>query len=122
MKLRLLDSDYAICKVEDFSRVNFDAEFVFLAKTDEEYSIVCPSADLPANHTAVEYNWRAFRIEGQLDFSLVGIISKISAILAGENIGLFVVSTYITDYVLVKAYQLEQAVEALKQEGYQFDA
>lgn len=60
------------------------------------------------------------KIEGILDFSLIGILSKISTILANEKIGIFVVSTYNTDYILVKKENLEKAVESLKKENYLF--
>lgn len=120
MVLRLLESEFAICKVPDFSQVDLKAAFVFLAKTDEECSIVCAADHIPANSLEAERPWRAFRIEGQLDFSLIGIIARISSTLADRGIGLFVVSTYNTDYVLVKSHQLENTIQALTEDGYVF--
>ena len=72
----------------------------------------------PANTIAREDGWRGFRIEGVLDFSLVGILSEISGILASHGIGIFAVSTYNTDYILVKKENFYKAMEALAQAGY----
>ena len=63
--------------------------------------------------------WRGFRIEGVLDFSLVGILAGLSAILAARKIGIFTVSTYNTDYILVKNGDFERALAALEEAGYE---
>ena len=63
--------------------------------------------------------WRAFRIQGTLDFSLIGILSKISTILAENKIGIFAVSTFNTDYILVKENNFDSALNALKEHGYE---
>jgi len=120
MELRLLEPEFAIWKARDFAQVDFDSSFLFLAKTDDECSIVCPADELPQNCLAVERSWRAFRIEGQLDFSLVGIIAQISAVLAAKGIGIFVVSTFNTDYILVRNHHLADAMQVLTQNGYPF--
>lgn len=62
--------------------------------------------------------WKAFRIQGVLDFSLIGILSRISAILAENKIGIFAVSTYNTDYILVKKENYQRALKALETQGY----
>ena len=62
--------------------------------------------------------WRGFRIQGQLDFSLIGILSELSAILARNRIGIFAVSTYNTDYILVKEENFEKAMRVLAEAGY----
>ena len=74
---------------------------------------------MPSNVTAQEDGWKAMRIEGELDFSLIGILSRISGILAAENIGIFVISTYNTVYILTKQENYERALAALKEEGYE---
>lgn len=102
MKIESLKGDFTICRVCDFSKVNFYAEYCFTAKTDGENSVVCLTCDTPANAEAREDGWRGFRVEGVLDFSLIGILAKISSLLAEEQIGLFAVSTYNTDYIFVK--------------------
>ena len=73
---------------------------------------------MPSNTTERDDGWRCFRIQGVLDFSLIGILSKISGILAENKIGIFAVSTYNTDYVLVKSENFEKAMTALAEKGY----
>ena len=118
LELKKLSYDLTICKVASTADINFDAEFYFIGKTDEEISLVCTTADTPVNISAREDGWKGFRIQGVLDFSLVGILSKISAILAQNNIGIFAVSTYNTDYILVKNENFKNALEVLETEGY----
>jgi len=102
MVLKKLDDNFTVCKVEDFSLVNIDAEYCFIGKTDEEKSLVCLTADVPSNVIQRDDGWKGFRIQGVLDFSLIGVLAKISTILAEEGISIFAVSTYNTDYVFLK--------------------
>jgi hypothetical protein len=118
MELKRLDNDFTVCKVEDLSKVNMDGEFVFVSKTDEEISVVCITGEVPDNTTERNDGWKAFRIEGKLDFTLIGILSKISTALAKNNIGIFAVSTFNTDYILVKAADFDTAANVLKEKGY----
>lgn len=118
MTVKTLNQDFTVCKVIDYSQTNFDREFCFTGKTDQEKSLVCLTSDTPANTTDREDGWRGFRIEGVLDFSLVGILSKISAILADAKIGIFAVSTYNTDYIFVKQTDEMKALSHLVQNGY----
>ena len=118
MELKKLNQEFSVCKVANFSLVNLDAEYVFIGKTDEEKSLVCSISDVPSNVIERDDGWKAFRIQGVLDFSLVGILSKIATILADNNIPIFAVSTYNTDYVLIKKDSFEQAVDVLVQAGY----
>lgn len=118
--LKILNGVFSVCKIKSVREVNFDEEFVFVGKTDEELSLVCRTQSVPPSCTAREDGWNAFRAEGTLDFSLVGILSDITRALAEQGISVFVVSTFQTDYVLVKAQALEQAVKALTQNGYRF--
>lgn len=119
MKIKKINGDFTVCKVIDYTQVNLDAEYCFTGKTDEEKSLVCLTSDTPSNTVEKEDGWRAFRIEGILDFSLVGILSKISAILAEAGIGIFAVSTFNTDYVLVKKENEQAALDRLADEGYE---
>ena len=80
--------------------------------------MVCLTDDVPANVIERDNGWSAFRIQGVLDFSLIGILSKISGILAENDIGLFAISTYNTDYILVKEENRNGAVKALEKAGY----
>ena len=119
MELKRLDYDFSVCKVADLNDVDMTQEFCFVGKTDEELSLVCITENVPDNTIEREDGWKGFRIQGVLDFSLIGILSKISGILADKKIGIFAVSTYNTDYVLMKAENLERAMTVLAQEGYE---
>lgn len=118
MDIERINGEFTVCKVKDLSKVNFDSGFVFVSKTDNEISVVCQTHEVPANATSQEDGWRAFRIVGTLDFSLVGVIAKISTLLSESRIPVFVVSTYNTDYVLVKQENQIKALGVLSQAGY----
>ena len=118
MELKKLDYDLTVCKVGALAGVDMTADFFFLGKTEEELSLVCRTEDVPAGTVAREDGWKGFRIGGALDFSLIGILSKLTGILADHGIGLFAVSTFNTDYILVKAENYEKALTALSAEGY----
>lgn len=119
MKLKRIRQDFTVCTVADESEIDLTKEFCFVGKTDEEISLVCITENVPEYTLQREDGWRAFRIEGVLDFSLIGILAKISALLAEAEIGIFVVSTYRTDYVLVKKEQYEEALSVLAKAGYE---
>ncbi len=118
MELKRLNYNFSVCKVEKYTEVDLKSEFCFIGKTDEELSLVCLTECVPINVTHREDGWKGFRIQGVLDFSLIGILAKISTILAENRIGIFVVSTFNTDYVMVKEADFERAMMALAQEGY----
>ena len=121
LEIKQLPYDLTVCKVESLSDVNLDGNLFFIGKTDEELSLVCEAQDAPERTVAREDGWRAFRIEGVLDFSLIGILSKVSSALADAGIGIFAVSTYNTDYVLVKADDFDRAADALALAGYRVE-
>ena len=118
MELKKLEYDLTVCKVEAISDIDMTADFFFIGKTDEEMSLVCITHDTPNNTTERDDGWKGFRIQGVLDFSLIGILSKLSGILAENKIGIFAVSTFNTDYILVKAENFEKALSVLSAEGY----
>ena len=118
MELKKLEYDLTVCKVSNISKIDLTAEFYFVGKTDEEISLVCKTEDTPAETIERDDGWKAFRIQGVLDFSLIGILSKLSGILADNNIGIFAVSTYNTDYILVKKENFDKALKVLTSEGY----
>ena len=109
----------SVCKVADYAGVDLTQPFCFIGKTDEENSLVCPVSLVPDNTTERDDGWRAFRIIGQLEFSLIGILARISEILASNGIGIFAISTYNTDYVLTKEETFDKALEVLKNAGYE---
>ena len=118
MNLRIIPTEFSVCKVSDYSQIDITEPFVFTGSTDEEKSLVCPTTLVPRNTTEREDGWRAFRIEGILDFSLIGILSEISSILAENSIGIFVISTFNTDYILTKSEKLDHAIGVLRTAGY----
>ena len=118
MKIKKVEYDFSVCKVMDYSQVNLNSEYCFIGKTDEENSLVCMTDQVPENVTEREDGWKAFRIQGILDFSLIGILSSISSLLAENEIGIFVISTYNTDYILTKKEDYSKALEVLSAAGY----
>lgn len=118
MEIKKLPYNLSVCKVTGICDVNVNTDFFFIGKTAEELSLVCETKSVPIRTTAREDGWKGFYIVGQLDFSLVGVLSKLTAILAEEKIGIFAVSTYNTDYILVKDENFERAISALSSKGY----
>ena len=119
MKIEKIDHDFSVCRVEDYSQTDLGSEYCFIGKTDEECSLVCITDDMPGNVTDHDDGWKAFRIQGTLDFSLVGILAKLSALMAENGIGIFAVSTYNTDYILTKKENFEKAMEVLELAEYE---
>ena len=116
--LEKIPYDLTVCKVESTADLDLSKDFYFIGKTDEELSLVCVTEDTPANTIERDDGWRGFRIRGILDFSLIGILSRLSTILAEHHIGIFAVSTYNTDYILVKKENYERALSVLGEAGY----
>ena len=114
-----LEIELSVCKVADYSQVDLNTEFCFTGKTDVENSLVCLSSAIPENVLERDDGWRAMRIRGTLDFSLIGVLSGISSELARQGIGIFAISTFNTDYILVKDKDFAKALESLSKKGYQ---
>lgn len=102
MEIEVIKEAFTVCKVKDFREVDLTDTYCFVGKTDEECSLVCVTEKTPDSATEREDGWRAFRLKGILDFSLTGILAKIADLLAQSEISIFAVSTYNTDYVLIK--------------------
>ncbi len=117
--LKTLPQTLAICTLQGRELPGWCAESSFLSftRTGEETSLVCDQACVPSGVTT-EPDWRAFCIDGTLDFSLTGILARLSTTLAERGIPLFAVSTYDTDYILVKEDRLSAATAALTAAGY----
>ena len=118
MNLQALPQAFTVCQISDLAGVDFSREFVFVAKTDAELSLVCETESVPQNTLAREDGWRAFRVQGVLEFSLVGILAELSGILAAADISIFAVSTYNTDYLLTRADVFDRALRLLADAGY----
>jgi hypothetical protein len=125
LTLLALQGRYGICRLAAAEPVpvwGVQGEFFSVTRTAEELSIICAEAQIPTT-VLCESGWRLFKIDAVMDFSLVGIVAGISAALAGANIGIFVLSTYNTDYILVRQPDFAAAVIALRTTGYKvFDA
>lgn len=91
--------------------------FVSITRTGEELSIVCEAGVPPAN-LKHETGWRAFKIDGPLDFGLTGILASVLDPLAKAGVSIFAISTYNTDYILVKEDRVAEAIQALERAGH----
>mgnify|MGYP000515243799 FL=1 len=121
LTLKLLEETFAIHSLAsdiDIPKAVFSAPIFFIAKTYEETSIVLPQA-INISSDEVETDWQALEVVGPLDFTLTGILSKISTILADEKISIFAISTFDTDYILVKSKNVSLATAALIANDYQ---
>ncbi|MBQ6805209.1 MAG: ACT domain-containing protein [Clostridia bacterium] len=122
MTLELLPQKFSVCQIENPGQADLTAPFTFFSRTDEEISLVCESEKAPKDALKREDGWRGLRIAGPLDFSLIGILAKIAGLLAAQKISIFALSTYNTDYVLVKEEKLSAALNTLKKSGYTLNA
>lgn len=113
MIIEVLPHDFSVCQVKDYTGVDLSQDFVFTGKTDEEYSLVCPTDLVPLQTLKWEDGWVAMRVVGVLDFSLIGILADIASRLAQAEVSLFALSTYNTDYILIKKEKLEVAMHIL---------
>lgn len=118
MTLEKITGELTVCRIPDLSGFDPSRSFFFLSRTDDEISLVCRTEDVPAVTSHREDGWRAFRVAGPLDFSLTGILSRISGTLADNGIGIFAVSTYDTDYILVKKENYGRALQLLEDAGW----
>jgi hypothetical protein len=117
LQLEILPQPLTVCKVEGLACFDMSGLY-FVGSTDHEMSLVCETDRTPENTLAREDGWRALRVAGTLDFSLTGILSKLATVLADAGVGIFAISTYDTDYILVKAENLDRATAALNKAGY----
>lgn len=122
--LRVLPGAYAVCRLPPDRELTVPTgagDLYAAARTADELSVVCPEASAPPGAT-VETGWAALAVAGPLDFALVGILAAIADPLAAAGVSIFAVSTYDTDYVLVKADQVDQAITALRTAGHTIDS
>ena len=117
--IELLPESFAICRLDPMASIPTWArgDLVSITRTPDELSIACQQTDIPDGVQA-EREWRCFRIAGKLDFSLVGVTSTLTKVLAEAGISVFVMSTYDTDYFVVRQLNLSRAVETLQEAGH----
>ena len=119
-KLLLWSETFSICRLERNAPIPewaLAGGFSSITRTAEELSVVCPQNRVPPGIQKQD-GWKALQVEGPLDFSLTGVLASLTEPLAKEGISVFAVSTYDTDYLLVKEKQIEGAIQALRGEGY----
>lgn len=119
MLLRELAEDFSVIQVATFEGIDCSSSPLFFANTEDEISIVLPTKKVPQQTLRCENDWRAFKFEAVLDFNLVGILAKISTILAENKISIFVLSTYNTDYILIKNKDVVLAKQLLILNNYE---
>ena len=120
MKLNITDWQLAVCKLQgnDIPEWACSSTFLNFSITPTEISLVCEESLVPVDVDA-ERGWKCLVVDGILDFSLVGIIARVTSVLAEQKISVFVLSTYDTDYILIKNEQFNNAINTLEQAGYQ---
>ncbi len=124
LKLRVLDPPFAVCRLDraDISLTrNLGGPFSSLSVTEDEVSLVCVESAVPQG-ADVEGGWRCLKVEGPLSFSEVGILSSLTTTLAEAGVSLFAVSTWDTDYLMVKQESLETAIEVLEAAGHELES
>jgi len=116
LSLSVLPEQFAVCRLEANARIPewamSEGIFSAITRTRDELSIVCPQEIVP-EEVKTEKDWKALKVEGPLDFSLTGILASLAKPLAEARISIFAISTFDTDYVLVKSEKLEEAVKIL---------
>lgn len=120
LTMSLLKDIYGVCRLDRGSKIPdwaYEGPFYSISNTEDELSIVCVQKNIP-DGLLVEKDWRVLKVEGPLDFELVGILASISKVLADCKISIFAISTYDTDYILVKDLDLDNAIKALKEAEY----
>jgi hypothetical protein len=123
LTLIILRETFAICRLDKDAPVPnwvFQGDLLSITRTKDELSIVCPQINVPKG-VVCNQGWSCLRLKGPLNLSSTGIISSIAKTLENEGISLFLISTYDTDYVMVKEKDLEKAVFALTEAGQRIE-
>lgn len=124
MNLVILETIFSVVKLLPTDEIPSWAgkgEFISITRTNEELSIVCPTSYVPnGNLKDVEHDWKCIKVEGVLDFGLTGILSSLANPLAENNISIFAISTFNTDYLLIKMHSIEKAKSVLENAGHTF--
>lgn len=120
MVFKVLDGIFSVCKLQSGADVHWEDKYVFVVKSEEEYSLICNSVSVPNKVLTRNDGWRGFRIEGMLDFAMVGVLAEISKIIASAGVEILAVASYNTDYFFVKKENLDKTQNVLLRKGYQF--
>jgi hypothetical protein len=120
LTLIVVNDTFAICRLAGDARIPAwvtNGAFFSITRTADELSVVCPQEAVPEG-VKCERGWRCLRVAGTMPFSLVGVLASLTVPLAEAGISLFAISTFDTDYLLVKAEDLESAVDVLRRQGH----
>jgi hypothetical protein len=120
LELEVVESRLAVCRLggaEPIPGWAVRGAWFSVTRTFDELSVVCPDNLVPEDVLA-ERGWRALRVAGVMEFSVIGVLARLAVPLAEARISVFAVSTYDSDYLLVKEHFLEQAIETLRQAGH----
>jgi hypothetical protein len=123
MELQVEIENLSICRLGAAEAIPvwaFQGAFFSVTRTRDELSVVCLTENVPEG-VKTEKDWRAIKVKGPLDFGLTGILSQLTKPLAEAGISIFAVSTFDTDYILVRANAMNRAVEILKTCGHEID-
>jgi len=121
MHLILLNNKYSIYKFKNECVLPswiYSSDFYSITRTRDEISVVASETDLVSDNIICNKDWRIIKVEGPLDFSLVGIIAELSSVFKKKNISIFTISTYDTDYILVKQKDINTGIQALTEHGH----
>ncbi len=121
LTLSILQDKFAICRLDKDARIPdwaLTGSFFSITRTPDELSVVCPQTNVPEGMEC-DKGWRCLKVEGPLDFTLTGILASLAMPLARASISIFAVSSYDTDYLLVKEKDVKRAILVLSQEGHQ---
>ena len=120
LNLRLLNDTFAVCRLDSDAPLPPWAtagDLITITRTADELSVVCRQDAVPEG-IPCEWGWRCLRVAGTIPFSVVGVLASLTAPLAEAGISVFAISTFDTDYLLVKENDLAAAVEALQRQGH----
>ena len=123
LTLSLLPGEYAICKLEPMRHIPEWATrnaFWSVTKTPQELSIVCRDENVPGD-IETERGWRILKVQGPLDFSMTGVLNSLTQPLAETRMSVFVLSTYLTDYLMIREKDLESAIITLRAQGHRIE-
>jgi len=120
LQLSLLKDKYGICTLPNTAPIPdwaLTQSLASITRTEKELTIVCRLEILPSQYQS-DLNWRCFKIDGSFDLNQIGVISSISSPLADSGISIYVISTYDTDYFLIKEQNLEKTISVLSNSGH----
>ncbi len=120
LTLTVLNDTFAVCRLEQNSAIPawaVNSTFSSITRTPGELSVICRQSDVP-DGIMCEKGWRCLQVQGPLDFALTGILASLATTLAEAGVSIFAISTFNTDYVLVKENDLPRATQALSEAGH----